>query len=159
GERKLGTDMKYVSWLILAVSFLAGTTVHADSKFAAISPQPLMSALDEFVAHTGLQVIYRADVASGIQSKGADSGLTPLHALEQLLRDTGLRYEFINDRTVAIRSSKTVADRPVTDANRPAQESVLLAQNPSSSPASNSTAETGEEQIREIVVTAQKKSE
>jgi len=92
--------------LLLTASLSLTLAVHAETVSAAIAPQPLISALDEFVERTGLQVIYRSEIAASVRSKGADRGLTPQLTLEQLLRDTGLRYEFINERTVAIRAAQ-----------------------------------------------------
>jgi iron complex outermembrane receptor protein len=84
-----------------------------DKTLAAASGQPIASqslaqALDEFAARTGLQVVYRSDIAARVRTRGAAGNLSPQQTLEQLLEGTGLRYEFINERTVAI--------RPMTDA-------------------------------------------
>lgn len=68
-----------------------------------IAPQSLSAALDEFATRTKLQVVYRSNVATSVTTKGAAANLSPEETLEQLLQGTGLRYEFINERTIAIR--------------------------------------------------------
>src|SRR5262249_18469072 len=67
---------------------------------AAIAPQPLATALTQFSASTGLQIVYRTELTEGIQSRGAPTGLGAEQTLQELLRDTGLRFEFINAKTV-----------------------------------------------------------
>ena len=62
----------------------------------------LEDALDRFSKDTGLQVIYRAKIASGVQSGETRAGASAEEALRDILRGTGLEFEFINPRTVAI---------------------------------------------------------
>jgi hypothetical protein len=69
---------------------------------ADIGPRPLAEALDAFARQTGLQLIYLSSIAETEQSKGAPAGLTASEALAQLLDGTGLRFEFLNTRTVRI---------------------------------------------------------
>jgi outer membrane receptor protein involved in Fe transport len=59
-------------------------------------------ALAAFGRQTGLQLIYVSVIAETQQSKGARAGLTASEALTQLLDGTGLRFEFLNTRTVRI---------------------------------------------------------
>ena len=68
----------------------------------AIPPQSLAGAIDRFAQVTGLQVIYFTDVARGRMSQGAPAGLVPAEALSRLLYGSGLRAEFLNERTVRI---------------------------------------------------------
>ncbi len=68
-----------------------------------LSPQPLAEALEIFAEQTGLQLVYRAELAAGMQSRGARAGLSAEETLRELLRETGLTFEFVNDRTIAIR--------------------------------------------------------
>src|SRR5262249_429538 len=67
-----------------------------------IGPRPVAEALAEFAHQTGLQLIYVSTIAETQQSKGARAGLPAPQALAQLLDGTGLRFEFLNDRTVRI---------------------------------------------------------
>jgi hypothetical protein len=68
-----------------------------------ISSQPLESALQQFALQTGLQVLFSSEEDAMQHPAPAISGVhTPRQALEQLLADTGLKYTYINSRTVAI---------------------------------------------------------
>jgi iron complex outermembrane recepter protein len=67
-----------------------------------IAAQPLAQALAEFADQTGLQLIYVSGIAATQASKGAPRGLAAPDALRQLLADTGLKFEFLNDRTLRI---------------------------------------------------------
>ena len=67
-----------------------------------IAPQPLPSALSAYADHTGLQLIYVSALVEGKSSKGARGEATPAEVLTQLLEGTGLRFIFLNRRTVQI---------------------------------------------------------
>ena len=93
------------SLVAIAVCLSASAFAVAEGLPRALPPQPLADALDSFAQMSGLQVIYRAELAAGIRSQGASEGQSPEEALKALLRDTGLTYSFVNDRMVAIRSA------------------------------------------------------
>ena len=86
-----------------SIAALSSAFAVADGLPRALPPQPLADALDTFAQISNLQVIYRADLADGRLSKGADAGLSAEQTLQALLRDTGLTYTFVNERMVAIR--------------------------------------------------------
>jgi len=78
---------------------------HADSVAslpADIAPQPLAQALAGFSKQTGVQLGYVAELAATLESKGAHATVSAADALTQLLDGTGLKFEFLNDRTVRI---------------------------------------------------------
>lgn len=81
-------------------------TAWADDKPTSedIEPQPLNEALREFADRSGLQVVYRTQLASGIETGGTDAPVDEREALDQLLASTGLAYRFINDRTISIQA-------------------------------------------------------
>ena len=67
-----------------------------------IAAQPLVRALTEFATQTGLQLIYVSALVDTKQSIGAPAGQSLTDALSHLLTGTGLRFEFLNSRTVRI---------------------------------------------------------
>lgn len=69
-----------------------------------IPPQPLSEALADWSRQSGLQILRRDnDAKLGEEPSVAVSGkLLPSEALQRLLENTGLSYEFINERTVRI---------------------------------------------------------
>src|ERR1700753_693975 len=99
--------------LALVVTVWAPPEAHAQ---AADSPPveikidaPLLSsALIQLTQQTGLQLIFpAADHASELPAPALSGNYTPAAALDHLLKGSGLRYEFIDSHTVAIRSSNT----------------------------------------------------
>ena len=53
-----------------------------------IEPQPLNEALREFADRSGLQVVYRTELAVGIETGGTDTPADDREALDQLLAST-----------------------------------------------------------------------
>lgn len=78
---------------------------HGKALPRALDPQPLSTALEAFSKQTGLQVVYSNDIVRGIDTHGVKAGLSAEQALRELLRDTGLTYELVNERTIAIVSA------------------------------------------------------
>ena len=101
-----------VSGVIATVLCVAGA--YAEGLSSPFASQPLADALDAFAKATGYQLVYRSELAIGMTSKGADAGLTAEQTLHQLLRGTGLTFQFINERTVVIYRSTDSRD-----SNRP----------------------------------------
>jgi hypothetical protein len=91
---------------LLIFSTLAGDAVHAEGLVAPLKPQPLADALEAFAKQTGMQVLYTSDVARGVRSPGASAGRSTTDTLRELLRDTNLTFQYVNERTV------TVLERP-----------------------------------------------
>ena len=92
---------------LLAICATSGFLVlsHAEASEELshdIASQPLAQALSEFATQTDLQVVYVSGIAANQDSKGTPRGLPAPEALQRLLGGTGLRFEFLNDRTVRI---------------------------------------------------------
>ena len=92
---------------LLAICATSGFLVFSRAEASAelsddIAAQPLAQALSEFATQTGLQVVYVSGIATSRDSKGAPRGLPAADTLERLLAGTGLRFEFLNERTVRI---------------------------------------------------------
>src|SRR5688572_13343132 len=75
-----------------------------------VKPQPMRAALKDLGAQAGVQILFRVeDVAPGGKAAPGVSGeLSVQEALDRLLADTGLKYEFVNERTVRV---SAVGDR------------------------------------------------
>jgi iron complex outermembrane receptor protein len=96
---------------------------HADPVVSLpvdIAPQPLTQALDEFSRKTGLQFAVKSELAAELQSKGARSTQSAADALSQLLEGTGLKFEFINQKTVRIYAASAAAEPPPSPTAAPA---------------------------------------
>src|SRR5262245_61174162 len=96
--------------LLTTVAQAAGVRAPtAPALQADIPPQKLATALANFAEQTGLQ--YVSEVVQEQQSRGAHAGAAPARALGQLLKCTGLKFEFLNSRTAKI----TKGGRPAAD--------------------------------------------
>ncbi|WP_157995141.1 TonB-dependent siderophore receptor [Peristeroidobacter soli] len=75
-----------------------------------IRAQSLDDALNEFARQTGLQVFFLAsDESRRLMSAPLSGSFDPNAALTRLLANTGLVYEYLDVRTVAIRSARPAA--------------------------------------------------
>jgi iron complex outermembrane recepter protein len=139
------------AWLLLCLVW--GTLVApargaepAATLAADIAPRPVAEALAAFGRQTGLQLIYVASIADAQQSKGARAGLTVSDALAQLLDGTGLRFEFLNPRTVRIYSA-------------PTREPTAIATSRASQFSTDRRGALGPLALEEVVVTATRREE
>jgi len=103
-----------VLWPLALVTLLGTGTCCAQAPgvlTTTIPPQPLAEALAAYAHQTGLQLVYESELARGLRSRGAPAGLAPNAALARLLEGTGLRFEFLNERSVHILAAKPKAPR------------------------------------------------
>ena len=75
-----------IRWLGIFALFSYSLAIADDTLSNDISPQPLDTALNEFADQSGLQVVYRTELVSGVESRGTRSADTDDEALGQLLR-------------------------------------------------------------------------
>ncbi len=68
----------------------------------AIPEQPIAQALGEFARQTGLQLIYISTVVRGQHSRPVPRALSANEALAQMLRGTGLDFEYVTPQTIRI---------------------------------------------------------
>ncbi|MEV8521193.1 TonB-dependent receptor [Dyella marensis] len=108
--------------LALHIALLLGGTLslslHAQDHVApapAIAPMPLAQALDLLASRSGLQLVYSAEVAESVKSRGAAAG-EPRAQLGQLLAGTGLDYRFVTPTTVTIVPAARTGNAPAADA-------------------------------------------
>ncbi len=116
------TSLRKLLLLCLMGSCIAVSVSRADPPLtlsADIGPRPLAEALAAFGRQTGLQLIYVSTIAEALQSKGAPAGLTASEALTQLLEGTGLRFEFLNARTIRIFPAPTVTPTALPSSRAP----------------------------------------
>jgi len=143
-----------------------------------IDAQPMPKALAAFAAQTGMQLIFSSvEVKKSLQAPALEGAYTLEGALGKLLANTELSYEYINERTLAIRSAKSdeaVAGRKLSSVQAEGAGDIRLAQAGTDSDAGSSTSGQGSEEksnapgssknseetkLEEVVVTAQKRTE
>ncbi|MDY6947387.1 MAG: TonB-dependent receptor plug domain-containing protein, partial [Pseudomonadota bacterium] len=96
----------------------------------SIAEQLLPDALNALARQTGLQVIFQMPDVEGATAPLVEGSYTPQAALELLLAGTKLRFEFLDDRTVAIRGAAraTAAKRlTISDISQPASAAGAVA--------------------------------
>jgi iron complex outermembrane recepter protein len=138
-----------------------------DSAFATVSaqsasetaPRPLDAALQSFARQSGLQLIYVSDATRGRTTRGSGAGATVEEALTNLLAGTGLSFEFLNERTVEIRSPRRPfrSARALTLAR--ATTNADATQEGSTSQQAAASAALEQVTLDEVVVTARKREE
>ncbi|MEJ0035255.1 MAG: TonB-dependent receptor plug domain-containing protein [Gammaproteobacteria bacterium] len=114
------------------------------SEASTIEAQPLDAALKAFALQAGMQLVYVTDLVRGRGTGGAKGAPTVAGVLTQLLAGTGLTFEFLNARTVLIRTQTTEVARAGYRGAGAARK--------------NRNAE-GTPDIEEVVVTARKREE
>jgi outer membrane receptor protein involved in Fe transport len=151
---------------LLTVSALcgaAGSTIDPQKVPFNITARTLVDALIQFTEQSGLQLALPTQGTTGLLAPRVVGELTPRAALEQLLKDSGLRYEFTNERTVLVTAGRVGETTPVKDfALRLAQDESSTGDSatPTSTEATPNTAENSEAfKLEEVVVTAQKRIE
>ncbi len=102
-----------IAWAWLLPVAIAAAEPSSQPLSGAIAAQTLSDALRTFSDQTNLQVVYVTEVVAGLKSRRVRAGLAPPQALQRMLTDTGLQFEFLNARTVRIYA------RPVTSAQKP----------------------------------------
>ncbi len=91
------------SWALITLLGTATSRAQSPTRLTVdIPPQPLAAALAAYARQTGLQVLYVSELVLNKASKGARAGVAPDAALTQLLAGSGLRFEFLNERSVRI---------------------------------------------------------
>src|SRR5437764_6988580 len=88
----------------LSVAAIAATSnvAAAIRKPTNIPPERLQLALQSLARQRDFQLVYRADLVSGLQTEGAHGDLTTGEALSQILHGTGLTYSYLDDKAVTI---------------------------------------------------------
>ncbi len=171
----------------LALALPAAATAQSARVNVDIKPQPMRSALKAFGDQTGLQVLYRVgDVSKeGITAPEVAGELAAGEALQRLLANSGLRFEFINERTVRITSdavgATTTGNTELKQLNTGSALRLVVAEGDQSSSAQRVSEEAAPSEsrvnsefcrgnpddssckespgVQEILVTAQKRSE
>lgn len=165
----------------IAVAPAIGATRNAAAVTLEIPAQPLSDALNAFAQQSGLQILFHAEAGQELTAPALTGTFTPVAALQRLLANTALEYEFVDERTVAIRpidSKERLSGAASTDgeaasglrlANNDVLQHLVLAQSESSSSYPTNEGSIEEKSVRdmsreperleEIIVSAQKREE
>jgi iron complex outermembrane recepter protein len=90
--------------LLLLVSNARGADAGKLEKITLrISAGTAAATLAEFVRQTGLQVLFESDAISNATTREIEGHLDVREALSLMFEGSDLTFEFINERTVAVR--------------------------------------------------------
>jgi len=130
------TPVRNLLAICASSGFLVFSPAEASEELSRdIAAQPLAQALSQFATQTDLQVVYVSGVVASQDSKGAPRGLPAAEALQRLLAGTGLRFEFLNARTVRIfEESSCVAPSDCAAASQGAAALAVASRSRPSSP-------------------------
>jgi hemoglobin/transferrin/lactoferrin receptor protein len=111
-QKRQKLSLSLLTVAIFAASGYSSSTVAATSAEQparsmgtytfAITPQPLVSALNEFSRVTGWQVGLSGELAQGVTSPGANGAMAPEKALQRLLSGTNLEYRNLGNNNVVL---------------------------------------------------------
>lgn len=151
-----------ISFSLLFLFSIANSALADDEGLDAVTAfdipaQSLEAALIRFSEQSDLQLVMASAVVEGKEVDGLSGELVNRTALDNLLAGSGLAYESIDDRTIAV--SKEEATEPAGK-SQPAPGPVLIAQNQASAAQTNTNQQTssddGEDRpipLEEIIVT------
>ncbi|MDM3869937.1 TonB-dependent receptor [Porticoccus sp. W117] len=118
-QKRLASVIKRKTQSLALMAALTGTAGMAwagadDVHEFSISSQGMAEALAQFSSQSGLQVIVNSDMLRGLNSPLLQGEVSSEKALESLLSQSGLSYEFRNDDTVIIKAAESSESRDAT---------------------------------------------
>ncbi len=99
--------------ILLAVNGVCTSPLLADTGKEVdfdISPQSLSQALNTFARQADIQVFYSDDITNGLNTRNLGGKYAPEQALELLLADSGLTYQWSDENTIVINRAETTGD-------------------------------------------------
>src|SRR5580658_6937982 len=109
-----------VGAVMLWTSAAAQSPSAASVKNLSIPAEPLANALNDLAQQSGLQVMFASELVARLNSPEVKGALTATEALQRLLTNTGLRYEFVNPHTITIVGPEPKPTAPVETKAPPA---------------------------------------
>ncbi len=91
-----------VGALVLWTSAGAQTQGGTGPYSVSIPAEPLGDALNELAQQTGLQILFSSELVARMRAPQVKGSLSADEALRKILSNSGLRFEFVNPRTIAI---------------------------------------------------------
>lgn len=111
-------------WVLLAQMPIAHAGDEQTIEFH-IPSQTLSTALLQFSQASGIKTFFKTDLARNIKTKALNGFYTPLQALNQLLKNTGLHYRFTETESVTLFSEQSSMSTERLLAMAPGNEIIL----------------------------------
>jgi iron complex outermembrane recepter protein len=122
-------------WVCLLATALAHVTFAAEPDATRVefhvAGGDATTTLTEFSRQARLQLLFDYNVVKGHTTKPLDGLFSPAEALEQLLANTDLDFDFVNERTLAVMRKKVAPDtaKPPSTETKPAKHASRPAKN------------------------------
>ena len=99
--------------MLMAICVAAGAQAPESTVLVEfrITAPTMVAALMQFSEQARIQLVVPTDEMDDILAPRVVGALTPRDALDHLLRGSGLRYEFVNVRTVSVSLAKAQTSR------------------------------------------------
>jgi len=98
-----------------ALGFAVAAPLEAGTKARKLSVEiaagNALVTLGEFIRQTGLQVLFETDAIRDHRTRAVRGEFDAAEVLQLMLEGSGLIFEFINERTIAVRPELTPAAR------------------------------------------------
>jgi len=102
GRRARSMLLTTVGFLVVCSSAAAQESRHVVPHGLSIPAEPLEDALNALAQQSGLQILFSSDLVARLRGPEVKGSLTAEEALERLLANTALRFEFVNAHTITI---------------------------------------------------------
>ncbi len=113
--------------LLFAAFYPYSASADESSYFYEIEAQSMDRALKEFAAQTEIQVAFSPDTVEGLTARAVEGNYAPESALQILIDESDLDYEFASEKLIVVRALPVVAsERADSAARSPARASVLM---------------------------------
>src|SRR5271155_5024041 len=113
--RARATPLFAVGAAVLWATAAAQAPSATNPKNLSIPAEPLANALNDLAQQSGLQVMFASELVARLRSPEVKGSLTAEEALQRLLTNTGLHFEFVNPHTIAILGPAAKPASPKSD--------------------------------------------
>ena len=119
---------------ILFIAVLCPYVACADESVQSydIEAQPMDRALKAFAAQTEIQVAFAPETVEGLVAQAVEGDFVPESALQALIDESGLDYEFASERLVVVHAPHSNDQGGASDSKNLTPQPVLMAQNQTS---------------------------
>lgn len=138
----------------LLIVALCPYAVNAEESLKSydIKAQSMDRALRDFAAQTEIQVAFSPDTVDGLMARAVEGDYAPESALQTLIDESGLDYEFASEKLVVVRALQVAGDeRGDSDPKNSSPQPVLIAQNAPSQLAATTTNRSNDDSATSVV--------
>jgi iron complex outermembrane receptor protein len=118
-----------VPFAIGAASAAMAQSVESARLSVDIPAQPLAQALAAFADQTSLQIVYVSDLVRDKSSESVSAGTRVREALSRLLRETGLKFEYLTPRSIRILGIAAPTIEPISFVSEEMIDDIIVTAN------------------------------